>query len=98
MSATRKYTPTTPVGEPVEIRLDRTPRAAVAHERQPYVLTAANHDGLISYNLSLAGDGFPHAMSNLQCKGTWPRKAIAGWQAEVVETAGTGIYRIAEIR
>lgn len=83
------FTTSTAVDEPIEIRLARPRNDA------PYTLIAwRNLNGTVGYGLTVAGSGTSHALSNLQSKGVFPGKAVAGWQAEVLEFAQASIYEV----
>ena len=83
----------TPVEEPVEIRLHR-------RNRRPYVLVASRHPerGTVGYSLSVDNSGVPESLSSLQCDETFPGKAIPGWQREVCSAVASGLYTIEEVR
>lgn len=84
--------PTDPA-EAVEVRLvDRT--GAVT-----YVLTGYRTDrGTVGHSLVKPGSSVPHALSNLQTRGVFPGKAVAGWQHEFVAAASVGLYRVGLVR
>lgn len=92
---TRKYTKSTPINEAVEVRL------TLRNSNRALVLSAWLHEatGTVGYTLSQAsGGGYNESLSNLQARATFPRKAVAGWQAEVVAFAASGIFDITEVR
>ena len=79
------------IDEPIEIRFEDH------RGEENYVLIAHARDGLVI--TSLQGlTGQPQSMSNLQAKGTYPRKAVRGWQDELVAYVRTGLYSVSEIR
>lgn len=81
------------INEPVEIRIK------FAERRRPLVLTAwVNDAGIIGYSLVYRGHGTPEALSNLQSTEVFPRKAVSGWQAEVIAFAEAGLGSIIEVR
>jgi hypothetical protein len=84
-----------PVDEPVEIR--------VCSRRDPdvakYVLSAwRNEHGTVGSSLTDANGSTPQHLSNLQMKQPYPRKAVAGWQAELIDAVASGLYPILEVR
>lgn len=84
--------------DPIEIRLDRSGQTADG-PRRPFVLLATVRNGVIAYELTVGGDGAPQALANLQARRTWPRKAIFGWQAEVLDVALTSpVCSLGEVR
>lgn len=86
------YTATTPTDTPVEIRISY-------RSGKVEVLSAWRTDaGTVGYSLTPASGSTPLALSNLQAKGTYPRKAVPGWQAEVVAYAKTGLGTVSEVR
>lgn len=87
----RNYTTMTPIEEPVEIRLGKP-------SGRTLVLWAWNDDGIIHARLSLEGNGMAESLTNLQAKAVFPRKAVMGWQKEVIEFAETSIYHVNEVR
>lgn len=88
----RHYTARTKLNEPVEIRL------ADRNGTVRYVITGAVHaNGLLSLVMT-SPDGTVNALSNLQSKAMFPRKAVPGWQAELVDYATAGLYQVNEVR
>lgn len=89
-----EYDETTPVMAPIEIRLHGN--------MNDYVLTAWVTDhGTVAHSLTLAHGGPPNAIKNImdtRTGVTYPRKAVPGWQAEMVAYAKAGVYEITEIR
>ena len=64
-----------------------------------HVLTAAlTGNGLISYSFAAASGGVSLSLSNMQSKRAYPRKAVPGWQAEVVAFVKASLEKIEEIR
>jgi hypothetical protein len=92
-----KFTQTSDVNETVEVRLDRSTRG-VTHP--PFVLVAwRSVHGTVAHSMQVAGAGIDHSITSLQSKGVvFPRKAVPGWQAEVVAYATAGIYSVIEVR
>lgn len=83
------YNESTPTDEPIEIRF----------ASRGLVLSAwRTPAGTIAYSLQRRGIGMPESLINLQARGTFPSKAVVGWQAEAVRAAGSGVYAIAEVR
>jgi hypothetical protein len=82
------------VTTPVEVRISRAGRDLV------YVLLAHEDAGVVRYSLSVNGSGQAESLANLQAspKVVFPRKAVSGWQAEVVAWAATGLGSIVEVR
>jgi hypothetical protein len=97
-AATRGMT----VDEPIEIRLDREHARngnTIRPGATPYVLVAYRTErGTIGHDLSIGGAGQSEAMSNIQSKAVFPRKAVKGWQAEVVAFAEASLYKVVEVR
>lgn len=91
-----KYDETTPVLAPIEIRFKDGSMG------NAYVLSAwVTHHGTVSHSLTLAAGGPPNAIENLMGMRTgpaYPRKAVPGWQAEMIAYAEAGLYEIDEIR
>jgi hypothetical protein len=86
----------TPVSEPIEIRLFN-PRLMPGGEL--YVLAASvSGSGLIQYGMTNNGCGVACSLSNLQPKGIFPKKAVSGWQVEVIEAAASGLYDVVKVR
>lgn len=84
--------PTAKPSEPIEVRLAYT-------DGMEYHLVAwRTEQGLVGSSLSLSGHGIPHSLSSLQSERPFPGKAVQGWQAEVVEFARGGLYRVVEVR
>jgi hypothetical protein len=91
--------PTFAPTEPVEVRLTRRSNRVDQAPVPPYVLSAwVTPSGMIDYSLTIGGAGMPESLSNLQSKATFPRKAVPGWQAEVIAFAAAGLYTIGEVR
>lgn len=99
MAKNTTFPTATPVSEAVEIRFITY---TGGKERN---LTAYYHEktGTVGYNLTGRNDSTSNALTNLNVKDapTFPRKALAGWQKEVIAFAkgvlGTG-GKIIEIR
>jgi len=92
----KEYTRDSPVSEAVEIRLFNE-RLMVPGEC--WVLIAeVSVAGTIRACLTRNGAGTLNGLSTIQSKLTFPNKAVPGWQKEMVEAAGSGIYRIIEVR
>ncbi len=85
------YTIDTPTDEPVEVR--------IALGQHQHVLIAYRADnGTVGYDLTSPRSSYPESLSTLQSKGTFPRKAVPGWQLEVIAFARDGLGTITEIR
>lgn len=85
------YDENTPLDVPVEVRLSGA--------RKTYIASAwLDSRGMVGHGLGLPGDDQGHSISNLQCTGTLPRKAVPGWQAEFIAFVASGLYSIAEVR
>lgn len=87
------YDETTPLGEPIEIR-------TVDAMGNRYVLVAwLDADTYtIGYDYVSASGSTPYALSNMQAKLTFPRKAVPGWQREVFNFVASGLGTIEEVR
>ena len=79
------------MAEPIEIRLTSRSGSLVL------ALWVDGH-GIIRTSLNNGRGGSPQSISNLQLTEIMPKKAIAGWQAEGVAAAGSGLYEIGLIR
>jgi hypothetical protein len=78
---------------PVEVRVRRNTSEVV------YVVAAwCSDNGMVGHTMTAAGGGPPCSLSNLQSKGIFPKKAVAGWQHEFVEAVRAGLYDIEEVR
>jgi len=94
------------VAEPIEIRLGRNGAATDASPRLqpvgfPAVLVLAlwvDGHGMIRTSLDNGRGGASQSISNLQLTEIMPRKAVAGWQAEAVASARSGLYEIGLLR
>lgn len=80
------------VTEPVEITLTKR------NGDKLILLGVRTEEGLVRCSLTNASGGTAQSLSNLQSKGTYPRKAVKGWQAELVEFARAGLYTITQVR
>lgn len=70
-------------------------------ERVPekYLFTLwVNDYGVICHSLDNGRGGVSQALSNLQLEKMIPKKAVIGWQSEVIEAVKSGLYRIESIR
>lgn len=76
-----------PVSEPIEVRTAKDVLAA-------WVTPA----GMICYSLTTLTGDTQQSLSNLQSKATFPRKAVPGWQDEVVAYVQAGLRAVTEIR
>lgn len=77
---------------PIEVRLTRA-RPGL------YVLVCwVTPAGTVDYSLTINGSGQAEALSNLQSTGVFPRKAVAGWQADVLSFVEHSIYRVESVR
>ena len=79
------------VAEPIEIRLTSRSGSLVL------ALWVDGH-GIIRTSLDNGRGGASQSISNLQLTEIMPKKAVAGWQAEAVAAAGSGLYEIGLIR
>ena len=94
------------VAEPIEIRLGRNGAATDASPRlQPVGFPATlvlalwvDGHGMIRTSLDNGRGGASQSISNLQLTEIMPKKAVAGWQAEAVAAAGSGLYEIGLLR
>ena len=94
------------VAEPIEIRLGRNDAATAASSRLqpvgfPALLVLAlwvDGHGIIRTSLDNGRGGASQSISNLQLTEIMPKKAVAGWQAEAVAAAGSGLYEIGLLR
>jgi len=92
MTTKQAPTKTAPLSEPIEIRL------AYTDGYQYHLCAWRTEQGLVDHSLSLNGHGTPHALGNLQSPRPFPGKAVAGWQAEVLDFARGGLYKVVEVR
>lgn len=77
--------------EPIEIRM------VDGNGNRYQYLGSVRHPGTLWHSLEC--DGQSNAMSNGQPRGTvYPRKAVAGWQQEMVRYFDEGYYTIESIR
>lgn len=82
-----------PRREPIELRL------ADRNDELQYVLWASVNDaGIICYSMTRPTGSTPNALSNLQHRSPFPRKAVKGWQHEALLAASSGLYRVSELR
>ena len=79
------------VAEPIEIRLTSRSGSLVL------ALWVDGH-GMIRTSLDNGRGGASQSISNLQLTEIMPKKAVAGWQAEAVAAAGSGLYQIGMLR
>jgi len=79
------------VAEPIEIRLTSRSGSLVL------ALWVDGH-GIIRTSLDNGRGGVSQSISNLQLTEIMPKKAVAGWQAEAVAAAGSGLYEIGLLR
>jgi hypothetical protein len=79
------------VAEPIEIRLTSRSGSLVL------ALWVDGH-GIIRTSLDNGRGGASQSISNLQLTEIMPKKAVAGWQAEAVAAAGSGLYEIGLLR
>jgi len=76
--------------EPIEVRM--------ASRSGTYLLWAYVEGGIIIGRLAIAGHGCPESLENLQSTSTFPRKAVRGWQQEVINFCENSIYAVTEVR
>ncbi len=90
----------TPVEEPIEITFTRHGRPNGTGPELVYVLVVWRTDhGTLAHYMDDGRGGLPQSLSNLQPKGpVFPKKAVPGWQAEVVAFAGACIYDVVRVR
>ena len=94
------------VNEPIEIRFAIVPQlqdGTLLEPQQHKTLVVENRHGVLWTSLSRTkGGGVPEPLSTLQPgkRGNvaFPRKAVEGWQEEVLEWANTCLYRVLEVR
>ena len=80
------------VTEPVEITLTKRDGTKLV------LLGVRTDQGTVSCSLATASGSTNQALSNLQSKGTLPRKAVSGWQEELIVFAGAGLYPVTSYR
>ena len=78
---------------PIEVRLG----GAWTKNKFVYTLWVDGH-GIIRTSLDNGRGGASQSISNLQLTEIMPKKAVAGWQAEAVAAAGSGLYQIGLLR
>jgi hypothetical protein len=89
------YDASTALDETVEVRIT----VGTGTLEKMFVLTAWKaQNGTVGYSLSLGSGGVSEALSNLQSRQVFPRKAVPGWQREVIEFAKAGLGTVKEIR
>jgi hypothetical protein len=80
-------------GEAVEIRLSPS-----GYHELVILIAVALDNGAVQASMSSLGVGSPLSLSNLQMSLPLPRKAVQGWQIELVEAVASGLYSIVEVR
>lgn len=87
------WEPAASIDEPIEIR-------ATDAFGNPHVLSAwlDTATGTIGYTFGPASGGIDESLSNIQAKIPYPRKAVPGWQTELLAFAASGTYTVTEVR
>lgn len=83
----------TPVTEAVEIRLSPS-----EWQNEVVLIAVRTELGAIHASMSSLGVGPALSLSNLQMERPLPRKAVVGWQIELVKAVASGLYEIVEVR
>jgi len=64
-----------------------------------YVMFCSVNDrGGVSQSITTPTGNTGHALANLQLKEKFPRKAVDGWQVEVLRAVASGLYLIGGVR
>jgi hypothetical protein len=85
--------------EPMEIDLlGRNPQSETMPVLAHVMFCWVNDRGGVSQSITTPTGTTGYALENLQLKEKFPRKAVDGWQVEVLRAVASGLYMIGGVR